>query len=177
MKRDDADTGKIEIDFFERGLQLPEYNARLMRRTLPSTAYYRRFWIGEAANAHSVLNGATFYLTAETLYHGTTTNTLHFPLTTRLLKEKRAVAVEIDGLVRSPYNIESHHTVRASILKLAMMAWFLLRNSQWIIPALDRQGLASHEDVTSRSQKIFTGLRLNMTSNATAVGLSIMRII
>jgi hypothetical protein len=107
VKRDGADTGKIEIDFFERGLQLPEYNTRLKRRTLPSTAYYRRFWIGEVANTHSVLNAAIFFLTAETLYHGTAPNTLHFPLTTKLLREKRAVVVEIDGLVRSPYNIGS----------------------------------------------------------------------
>ncbi|PVM90874.1 hypothetical protein DDF62_08695 [Caulobacter radicis] len=38
----------VGIDFFERGLPLPEYEVRSLRRTGPGSAFYRRFWLADS---------------------------------------------------------------------------------------------------------------------------------
>ena len=106
VKRNDVD-GVGNIDFFERGLQLPEYNAQPIRRTLPQTAYCHRFWIADAKIERTQLAGTAFYLTSESLYHGTAPTTRLFPQISALLGQQPALAVEIDGLVRHPYDIRS----------------------------------------------------------------------
>jgi hypothetical protein len=99
---DDSNTGK-DIDFFDRGLPLPEYEVRGIRRTGSSTAYYRRFWLADAARLGMPFADTTFFLTQEALYHGSASGELLFPHLTRLLRERTSIAVEIDGLVRHPY--------------------------------------------------------------------------
>lgn len=99
---DDDDNG-IGMDFFDRGLPLPEYEVRDIRRTGSTTAYYRRFWLADAAKPETLLAETTFYLTEEALYHGSASGDLVFPHVTRLLRERTSIAVEIDGLVRHPY--------------------------------------------------------------------------
>ncbi len=105
VKRDDV--AGVGIDFFERGLQLPEYKAPAIRRTLPSSAYFRRFWLADGQIETTHLSGTTFYLTSESLYHGTAPVSRQFPFTTELLGRQTAAAVEINGLVRHPYDIRS----------------------------------------------------------------------
>ncbi len=97
----------IGIDFFDRGLPLPEYDMRDIRRTGQTTAYYRRFWLADAAKPETLLGETTFYLTEETLFHGTGAGDLIFPNLTLLLREHTSVALEIDGLVRHPYVVSS----------------------------------------------------------------------
>jgi len=90
------------IDFFDRGLPLPEYEVNNLRRAGPYSAFYRRFWLADAATPGSRFGATTFFLTEETLFHGTTTGTLQFPRLTELVRNKMSVAVELDGLVRHP---------------------------------------------------------------------------
>lgn len=108
VKREvDSDGDGIGIDFFERGLPLPEYEVKTIRRTGGGTAYYRRFWLADAAGPETLLAETTFYLTDETTFHGTASGELVFPNLTRLLRERKSVALEIDGLVRHPYAANS----------------------------------------------------------------------
>jgi hypothetical protein len=51
------------MDFFDRGLPLPEYEVQNIRRTGPTTAYYRRFWLADAINPETPPAETTFYLT------------------------------------------------------------------------------------------------------------------
>ena len=106
VKRE-VDGDGIGIDFFDRGLRLPEYEVKDIRRTGPRTAYYRRFWLADATGPETPLADTTFYLTEETLYHGSASGNLVFPNLTNLLRELTSVAVEIDGLVRHPYAASS----------------------------------------------------------------------
>jgi hypothetical protein len=55
-----------------------------------------RFQVSDAANHETLLAETTFYLTEETLYHGSASGNLVFPNLTRLLRERASVAVEID---------------------------------------------------------------------------------
>jgi hypothetical protein len=103
---DDGDNG-MGMDFFDRGLPLPEYEVRDIRRTGSTTAYYRRFWLADAAKPETLLAETTFYLTEEALYHGSASGDLAFPHLTHLLSERTSIAVEIDGLVRHPYAASS----------------------------------------------------------------------
>jgi hypothetical protein len=97
----------IGIDYFDRGLPLPEYEVKTIRRTGPATAYYRRFWLADGVNPETPLAETTFYLTEETLYHGSASGDLVFPNLTNLVRERKSVALEIDGLVRHPYSSSS----------------------------------------------------------------------
>ncbi len=106
VKRE-VDGEGIGIDFFDRGLPLPEYEAKDIRRTGASTAYYRRFWLADAAKPETLLAETTFYLTDETTFHGVAAGDLIFPYLTRLLRERKSVALEIDGLVLHPYAASS----------------------------------------------------------------------
>lgn len=97
------DQGKPGIDFFDRGLGLPEYNVRSMKRNGPAVCFYRRFWIADILPDDSVFSETHFYLTGETLFHGVAGNLANFPKITELLKEVISLAVELDGLVAYPY--------------------------------------------------------------------------
>lgn len=97
---DDDDLG---IDFFDRGLRLPEYQVRELRRLPASSALYRRFWLADGVKPGNRFGDATFYLTRETLFHGSAPGAMTFPKLTALVRDKVAVAVEIDGLIRHPY--------------------------------------------------------------------------
>lgn len=97
----------IGIDFFDRGLPLPEYDMKDIRRTGQTTAYYRRLWLADAAKPETLLGETTFYLTEERLFHGTGSGDLIFPNLTHLLRERTSIALEIDGLVRHPYAANS----------------------------------------------------------------------
>ena len=105
------------IDFFDRGLPLPEYEVKGIRRSGSTTAYYRRFWLADVARPGTPLSGTTFYLTDEALYHGSASGDLEFPNLTPLLRERTSVAVEIDGLVRSPYPANSTQYGKGIYLK------------------------------------------------------------
>ena len=107
VKRDLTGDDKLGIDFFDRGLPLPEYEVKDIRRTGPTTAYYRRFWLADAAGPDTLFDETTFYLTEEALYHGSASGNLVFPHLTALLRARKSVAVEIDGLVRHPYAAHS----------------------------------------------------------------------
>jgi hypothetical protein len=103
VKRETAGDG-IGIDFFDRGLQLPEYDVKVLRRPGQSAAFYRRFWLADSAKPGTRFGDTTFFLTEETLFHGTTSDEMSFPRLTKLLRDKKSIAVEIDGLVRHPYS-------------------------------------------------------------------------
>lgn len=104
VKREvDSNDDGIGIDCFDRGLPLPEYEVKTIRRTAGDTAYYRRFWLADAAGPETLLAETTFYLTDETTFHGAASGELVFLNLTRLLRERKSVALEIDGLVRHPY--------------------------------------------------------------------------
>jgi hypothetical protein len=107
VKREVDDDDGIGMDFFDRGLPLPEYEVENIRRTGPTTAYYRRFWLADAINPETPLAETTFYLTEEALYHGSASGDLIFPNLTHLMRECTSVAVEIDGLVRHSYAASS----------------------------------------------------------------------
>lgn len=102
VKRE-VDGEGIGIDVFDRGLPLPEYEVKDIRRTGQATAYYRRFWLADAAKPETLLADTTFYLTDETTFHGTASGDLIFPNLTHLLRKRKSVALEIDGIVRHPY--------------------------------------------------------------------------
>lgn len=93
-----VDEPGIGIDFFDRGLPLPEYDIKSIRRTGPEIAYYRRFWI-----ANTLQSDTIFYLTEEVFFHGTASGDLIFPNLTRLLREHKSIALEINGLIQHPY--------------------------------------------------------------------------
>lgn len=92
------------IDFFDRGLGLPEYDASSMKRNVPSVCFYRRFWIADILPAESAFLETHFYLCGETIFHGTAGSLTEFPKITELLKEVTSVAVELDGLIAYPYS-------------------------------------------------------------------------
>lgn len=92
----------VGIDFFERGLPLPEHDVRSLRRTGSSSAFYRRFWLADTVVPGIRFGEVAFYLTEETLFHGMATGDMSFPRLTELVREHVGVAVEIDGLVRHP---------------------------------------------------------------------------
>ncbi|MFC5389881.1 FRG domain-containing protein [Brevundimonas bullata] len=94
---------ELGIDFFDRGLPLPEYEVEHLRRLGPSSAMYRRFWLADSVKPGTRFGDTTFFLTQETLFHGGTSGAMTFPRLASLLREKISVAVEIDGLVRHPY--------------------------------------------------------------------------
>lgn len=97
------DEEKFGIDFFDRGLGLPEYNVRSMKRNGPAVCFYRRFWIADILPDNSVFSETHFYLSGETLFHGTAGSLTEFPKVTELLKEVTSLAVELDGLIAYPY--------------------------------------------------------------------------
>lgn len=97
------DEENVGIDFFDIGLGLPEYNARSMKRNGPSVCFYRRFWITDTLPKYSVFSETQFYLSGETLFHGTAGSLTEFPKITELLTDVISVAVELDGLVAYPY--------------------------------------------------------------------------
>ncbi|WP_379560375.1 FRG domain-containing protein [Psychromarinibacter halotolerans] len=94
---------KLGIDFFERGLGLPEYNVRSMKRNGPEVCFYRRFWIADTLAANSVFSETTFYLSGETLFHGAAGSLTEFPKISELLKNVTSLALELDGLIAYPY--------------------------------------------------------------------------
>ncbi|MCV6825160.1 MULTISPECIES: FRG domain-containing protein [Halocynthiibacter] len=97
------DEEKVGIDFFDRGLGLPEYNVRSMKRNGPAVCFYRRFWIADTLPEDSVFSETHFYLSGETLFHGAAGSLSEFPKITELLTDVVSVAVELDGLVAYPY--------------------------------------------------------------------------
>lgn len=95
------------IDFFDRGLPLPEYEVKTIRRTGGNTAYYRRFWLADADISETILSQTTFYLTEEILYHGTASGDLILPHLTNAVRAQTSIAMEIDGLIQHPSAINS----------------------------------------------------------------------
>lgn len=90
------------IDFFERGLPLPEYYDGFVKIASPSTVFYRRFWIDDLTNDDEAPR-PTSYFTSECIYHGTATDTTILPSLAALVREKKQLIVEIDGLAYHPY--------------------------------------------------------------------------
>lgn len=99
----EVEGGGVGIDFFERGLPLPEYDVSSLRRTGPAAAFYRRHWLADCITADTRFGDVAFFLTEETLFHGSAKRDMKFPRLTKLVHEYIGVAVEIDGLVRHPY--------------------------------------------------------------------------
>lgn len=102
IELDCGDDG-VGIDFFDRGLPLPEYEIKDLRRLGPSSAFYRRFWLADSIKPGMRFAETTFFLTEETLFHGTSNGELLFPLLSKLVHEHNSIAIEVDGLVRHPY--------------------------------------------------------------------------
>jgi len=98
-----GDGDDVSINFYDRGLGLPEYDLCSMKRNGSEACFYRRFWLADALSEDSLFAQTDFYLTGEGLFHGTTDGTNTFPNITRLLRETASVTVEIDGLIRYPY--------------------------------------------------------------------------
>lgn len=90
------------IDIFDRGLPLPEYYESFVKIAAPSAVFYRRFWIDDLAQQDGSPR-PTSYFTSESLYHGTASDPTLLPVLTKLVREKKQVIVEIDGLVYHPY--------------------------------------------------------------------------
>lgn len=99
VKRD-VDGGGIDV--FDRGLPLPEYYDGYVKIAGSSTVFYRRFWIDDLAQHDGVFR-PTSYFTSESLYHGTASDPTLLPALAALVREKKEVAVEIDGFVYHPY--------------------------------------------------------------------------
>lgn len=97
------DGQSLGIDFYDRGLGLPEYNVRSMKRNGSEVCFYRRFWIADILSKGSIFSETNFYLNGEMLFHGTAGSLNEFPKVTELLNETESVAVEIDGLIAYPY--------------------------------------------------------------------------
>lgn len=100
---DDDVEGRDSLEFFDRGLPLPEYEFRDLRRLGSSSAFYRRHWLADSVKPGMRFAETAFYLTEETLFHGTAKGDMSFPRLTELARSSNGVAVEIDGLVRHPY--------------------------------------------------------------------------
>ena len=95
--------GPARIDFFIRGLSLPEYYDGFVKIAGPSTAFYRRFWIADLGKEEEGAPAPRAYLTSETLYHGAGEDANRLPLLAELVREYGQIAIEIDGLVYHPY--------------------------------------------------------------------------
>lgn len=101
--------GKLgSMGIFDRGLELPEYDVRDLRRTGAATAYYSRYWIADVA-AGSPFRDTVFYLTDESFFHGVPPADAPFPCLTRLLDDTPFVAIEMDGLFQPPLAAGSRH--------------------------------------------------------------------
>lgn len=96
------DIGPGGIDFFDRGLPLPEYYNGYVKIARSSTAFYRRFWIDDLAKEDDAPR-PTSYFTSESLYHGTASDPTLLPALAELVRDKKEVIIEIDGLVYHPY--------------------------------------------------------------------------
>lgn len=93
----------LNIDAFRRGLPLPEYSMEFKKIWHPANAFYRRFWLADLAKTGTRFGETLFYLTSQSLFHGGSNGDMSFPMLTALLKTHISVAVEIDGLVMSPF--------------------------------------------------------------------------
>ncbi len=96
----------INIDAFRRGLPLPEYSLEFKKIWHPANAFYRRYWLADLAKTGTRFGETFFFLTSQSLFHGGSNGDMSFPKLTALLKEHTSVAVEIDGLVMSPFASE-----------------------------------------------------------------------
>lgn len=97
----------IQFDGFRRGLPLPEYSPEFEKIWHPANAFYRRFWLAELAQTGTRFGETIFFLTSQILFHGGSNGEVPFPKLTALLKENVSIALEIDGLVMSPFASES----------------------------------------------------------------------
>lgn len=91
------------LDYFERGLPLPEYHVKHKKISSPETVFYRRYWISDLPIKDEGGLGATIYLTSDSLFHGSTHGNKRLPKVAALVREKSQVVVEIDGLIFHPY--------------------------------------------------------------------------
>jgi hypothetical protein len=102
--KDDDDAEKLNIPFFKRGLELPEYGWSPTKRHAPATTFYYPFWLANEHGNESPFNIATYILMAEWTYYGVAADSgLQFPNLTALLKKRGSIIVEIDNLVLYPH--------------------------------------------------------------------------
>lgn len=94
----DSDNDAVGIDFFQRGLPLPEYHVRSIRRSDPGTAFYRRFWTFDFPRENTPWENTSYYLTDEAIFHGIHSDVVKFPKIMKLLESSSSIVVEIDGL-------------------------------------------------------------------------------
>ncbi|WP_426170861.1 hypothetical protein [Pseudoduganella sp. R-34] len=90
---------EFPIDFFARGLPLPEYYENFVKISHPRTAYYRRHWLSQFWQDDGKIHT---YLTNEMIYHGTAPRENFLPHVYDLVCQQKHIALEFDGLAYHP---------------------------------------------------------------------------
>jgi hypothetical protein len=111
----------------------------------------------------------TFFLTEETLFHGTATGDMSFPRLTRLVGENPGgVAVEIDGLVRHPYGRRGSVYSKGIYLEIQPDGAILLTELQTEHPGARPAGFGITPACILRRTRLACGHASTIPSNATA---------
>lgn len=87
------------IDYFARGLPLPEYAESFVKISHPRTAYYRRYWLPDIWQDDGKIHT---YLTNEIIYHGTGARDNRMPHLESLILRQKHIVLEFDGLAYFP---------------------------------------------------------------------------
>ncbi len=98
---------KLNMSFFKRGLELPEYGWLPTKRHAPATTFYYPFWLSNEHGNTGPFDCATYILMAEWMYYGVAAEGgLNFPNMTALLRKQSSIIVEIDNLVLYPHRTD-----------------------------------------------------------------------
>lgn len=92
------------LSIFKRGLPLPEYDLRPEKILPPHNAFYSPSWIADDRGGDELpFTMATFIRVPEDIFYSQPTPTSQrLEKVTRLLRERRCIAIETDGILRFP---------------------------------------------------------------------------
>lgn len=92
------------IEGYVRGLQIPEYDFKDSKRYTSKVAFFRPFWIADNRGPKdSPFSGATFIRMPQDILFARRENTpIALPRLYDLLREKKSIAVEANGLLAYP---------------------------------------------------------------------------
>jgi hypothetical protein len=99
-----TDDGDKFFEVYDRGLPLPEYNWKPVKRYPASIAFYRRFWlVNDLGPQDKAFSRLTYFLSPEPTFHGhVDLSRLYFPKVTKMLRRYHGIVVEVDGLLKYP---------------------------------------------------------------------------
>jgi hypothetical protein len=104
---------------FDRGLPLPEYGWRAVKRHPPHVVFYYSFWLANEHGEHTPFKDATYLLTDEATFYGVASNDrLRFPGLTTMLREKGPLLIEMDGLMLYPHSSRSNQFGKGILVSL-----------------------------------------------------------